>query len=293
MEIQFFEDTDRRELWLAQMENCSWRAGRYLYTLLKEDRFQKQYGETSRVLLLTEREKLVSFCTYAERDEIPDTELKPWMGFVYTDPEYRGRRLMGRLIARVKELARENGSDALYISSEEQGLYEKYGGAFIRTMKTGRGEETRVFRMNTYGFYGWENALVPARTEDYPGIRTPRDLYNALWHVWKKETCAPRMQKDWSEENRTLGQCSITAFLVQDLFGGKVWGVPLAEGGYHCFNEVDGSVFDLTSEQFGEEKLDYSLLHEQTREEHFRKHEKYERYEKLKAALSEFIIHNS
>ena len=188
MEIQFFEDTDRRELWLAQMKNCSWRAGRYLYTLLKEDRFQKQYGETSRVLLLTDGEKLVSFCTYAERDEIPDTELKPWMGFVYTDPEYRGRRLMGRLIARVKELARENGSDALYISSEEQGLYEKYGGAFIRTMKTGRGEETRVFRMNTYGFYGWENALVPARTENYPGIRTPRDLYNALWHVWEKET---------------------------------------------------------------------------------------------------------
>ena len=29
MEIQFFEDTDRRELWLAQMKNCSWRAGRY------------------------------------------------------------------------------------------------------------------------------------------------------------------------------------------------------------------------------------------------------------------------
>ena len=172
MEIQFFEDTDRRELWLAQMENCSWRAGRYLYTLLKEDRFQKQYGETSRVLLLTDGEKLVSFCTYAERDEIPDTELKPWMGFVYTDPEYRGRRLMGRLIARVKELARENGSDALYISSEEQGLYEKYGGAFIRTMKTGRGEETRVFRMNTYGFYGWENALVPAPESVPPGTCT-------------------------------------------------------------------------------------------------------------------------
>ena len=293
MKIQLFEDTDHRELWLAQMENCSWRAGRYLYTLLKEGRFQEQYGKTSRVLLLTDGEKLAAFCSYAEKDEIPDTELKPWLGFVYTDPEYRGRRLMGRLIARVKELAREDGSDALYISSEEQGLYEKYGAAYIRTMKTNRGEETRVFRMNTYGFYGWENALVPARTKDYPGIRTPRDLYNALWHVWEKKTCAPRMQKDWSGENRTLGQCSITAFLVQDLFGGKVWGVPLAEGGYHCFNEVDGSVFDLTSEQFGNEKLDYSLLHEQTREEHFRKHEKYERYEKLKAKLSEFIIHNS
>ena len=293
MEIQFFEDTDRRELWLAQMKNCSWRAGRYLYTLLKEDRFQKQYGETSRVLLLTDGEKLVSFCTYAERDEIPDTELKPWMGFVYTDPEYRGRRLMGRLIARVKELARENGSDALYISSEEQGLYEKYGGAFIRTMKTGRGEETRVFRMNTYGFYGWKNALVPARTAEYPGITTPRDLYNALWHVWKRETCAPRMQPDWSDENRTLGQCSVTAFLAQDIFEGRVFGVPLGDGNYHCFNAVGDCVFDLTSEQFGDEKLDYSLLHEQKREIHFGKQEKKERYEALKALLLQYTTHHS
>jgi hypothetical protein len=144
-----------------------------------------------------------------------------------------------------------------------------------------------------YGFYGWEQALVPAVNREYPGIETPRDLYEALWNVWTKETCAPRMQKDWSKENRTLGQCSITAFLAQDIFGGKVFGVPLGDGNYHCFNVVGDCVFDLTSEQFGDEKLDYSLLYEQTREEHFRKLEKFERYEKLKAKLSEFIIHNS
>ena len=144
-----------------------------------------------------------------------------------------------------------------------------------------------------YGFYGWEQALVTAVNREYPGIETPRDLYKALMHVWCRETCAPRMQQDWSEENRTLGQCSITAFLAQDIFGGKVWGVPLGDGNYHCFNAADGCVFDLTSEQFGDEKLDYSLLYEQKREEHFQKPEKKERYGKLKAKLSEFIIHNS
>ena len=143
-----------------------------------------------------------------------------------------------------------------------------------------------------YGFYGWEQALVPAVNREYPGIETPRDLYSALMHVWCRETCAPRMQKDWSEENRMLGQCSITAFLAQDIFGGKVFGVPLGDGNYHCFNVVGDCVFDLTSEQFGDEKLDYSLLYEQTREEHFSKLEKKERYEKLKAKLSEFRIQN-
>ena len=76
---------------------------------------------------------------------------------------------------------------------------------------------------------------------------------------------------------QTLGQCSITAFLAQDIFGGKVYGIP-REGGknFHCYNVVplpDGSecIFDLTSEQFCEV--------------HWKKEEKYKRYEYLKAEL--------
>ena len=96
------------------------------------------------------------------------------------------------------------------------------------------------------------------------------------------------MRKDWSEDNRTLGQCSVTAFLAQDIFGGKVYGIPLAEGGFHCFNAVDGCVFDLTSEQFPGERLEYRNQPEQLRYEHFRKEEKRQRYEQLKAALKAY-----
>ena len=285
MEILICGEAASREQWLEQLPACDWKAGHFLYLLLKENRFHERYGEKAKVLFLTDGVKLASFCTYAEKDDIPNTKLKPWIGFVYTYPEYRGRRLMGKLISRVKELAREDGYDTVYISSREEGLYEKYGAECIAMMKDTWGEDSQVFRMDTYGFYGWEKALVPAVSREYPGIETPRDLYNALWHVWKRETCAPRMQQDWSEENRTLGQCSITAFLAQDIFGGRVFGVPLEDGNYHCFNVVGDCVFDLTSEQFGDEKLDYSLLHEQTREEHFKKTEKRERYEALKEAL--------
>ena len=84
-----------------------------------------------------------------------------------------------------------------------------------------------------FRFHGWETANV---TDDQG--RTPRDIYDLLSNIWCEYTCAPRMRKDWSEANRTLGQCSITAFLAQDLFGGKVYGVPLEDGNYHCFNVV-------------------------------------------------------
>ena len=134
--------------------------------------------------------------------------------------------------------------------------------------------------MRAYRFYGWEAAHI----RDSLGL-TPCDYYDLLSGIWCEETCAPRMRKDWTIENRTLGQCSITAFLIQDIYGGKVYGVPLGDGNYHCFNDVDGCVFDLTSEQFGDTRLDYSNCPEQDRAVHFAKAEKRERYELLKERL--------
>ena len=90
------------------------------------------------------------------------------------------------------------------------------------------------------------------------------------------------MQDRWSIDNKTLGQCSITAFLVQDLFGGSVYGVKLPDGNFHCFNVIGNSLFDLTSEQFQNEVLTYTLDYPQSRENHFKKEEKYQRYLLLK-----------
>ena len=136
-----------------------------------------------------------------------------------------------------------------------------------------------------YQFYGWEQADVAPAEERYASIKDPRELYDLLSEIWCADTCAPRMRDRWTPENKTLGQCSITAFLAQDIFGGKVYGIRRPDGNYHCYNVVGGCVFDLTSEQFGDEKLDYSDNPEQFREVHFAKEEKRLRYERLKAEL--------
>ena len=144
--------------------------------------------------------------------------------------------------------------------------------------------------MGNYRFYGWEQATVPAQSGDYPGIGTPQQLYDVLaGGIWQADTCAPRLRDGWSEDNRTLGQCSITAFLVQDIFGGRVYGILRPGGNYHCYNVVDGHVFDLTSEQFGGEALSYQANPEQFREVHFAKEEKRLRYELLKARLRDAV----
>lgn len=137
-----------------------------------------------------------------------------------------------------------------------------------------------------YRFRGWETADVSPADETYRKIRDPRMLYDILSEIWCADTCAPRMRPDWSLENRTLGQCSVTAFLAQDVFGGRVYGVPLPDGNYHCYNVVGDRMFDLTSEQFGDEILTYEEDDpEQFREVHFAKEEKRGRYEYLREQL--------
>lgn len=146
--------------------------------------------------------------------------------------------------------------------------------------------------MKTYNFYGWKTANCSPLDEKIGAkIKDPRELYDILLKCWTKDTCAPRMQDIWSTENITLGQCSITAFLVQDLFGGKVYGILRPSGNYHCYNDVNGTTFDLTSEQFGAEAaaLSYEGNPEQFREVHFKKEEKYQRYLVLKERVLDYL----
>jgi len=147
--------------------------------------------------------------------------------------------------------------------------------------------------MKKYNFYGWKQVYENAGTfvtaeqykELYKGIKTPVDLYDALSEIWCAKTCAPRMRDSWTPENKTLGQCSITAFLAQDIFGGEVYGIRRPDGNYHCYNVVGDCCFDLTSEQFGDEVLIYEKNPLQLRKTHFAKEEKRLRYEYLKCEL--------
>ena len=131
--------------------------------------------------------------------------------------------------------------------------------------------------------------MFPPVNDEFSAIDSPRALYDALSEIWCEYTCAPRLREKWSKDNITLGQCSITAFLAQDIFGGKVYCVLRPGGNSHCYNVVGDAVFDLTSEQFGDEKLCYEGNPEQSREVHFAKQEKLERYQYLKAELKKLI----
>lgn len=142
--ISFFE-SNYQEHWLEEIKRSDWGAGAFLYELLSTGRFFEAVGEGSKVLLLTDGDALISYCTYAKKDDIQPTELTPWMGFVYTFPEHRGHRYVGLLFEEIERLAREDQVSEVYISTNHIGLYEKYGCEYLTTMNDMDGEPSRVY----------------------------------------------------------------------------------------------------------------------------------------------------
>lgn len=142
--LEYFS-SENKEHWLSKIEGCDWDAGKYLAYLLKTNGLFDLVGEGSRVLMLTDGDELVSFCTLAKYDDVQPTELTPWSGWIYTFPAYRGRRLAGKLLEYAENLARKDGAVALHISTNHDGLYEKYGYKFLKYEKDVEGEDTKVY----------------------------------------------------------------------------------------------------------------------------------------------------
>lgn len=145
MEIIEYFSTDNKEYWLSKIKESDWGAGKYLYELLKNQKLKQLVGENAKVFMLADGEKLVSFCTFAEKDDIQPTDLSPWIGWVYTFPNDRGNRYAGKLLSHIETLAEETGIKNIYISTGHTGLYEKYGYEFLKIMKDINGEDSRVY----------------------------------------------------------------------------------------------------------------------------------------------------
>jgi len=81
---------------------------------------------------------------------------------------------------------------------------------------------------------------------------------------FSKDTCFPGLKDKWNEQNKTLGQCAITALILNDFLGGKIMRCK-SETGSHYYNLINDEIIDLTVSQF--EKLpDYETGEERTRE---------------------------
>ena len=84
---------------------------------------------------------------------------------------------------------------------------------------------------------------------------TIKKLERALLNSYSQELCYEKVRNHWTEENKTLGMCAITALVVNDYFKGDIAKIKV-EGISHYFNIIDNKIIDLTKNQF-KSTIDY------------------------------------
>lgn len=114
----------------------------------------------------------------------------------------------------------------------------------------------------------------------------------ALEIAWARETTDPDSRDNWTEKNKSLGQCAVTSVLIYDLFGGRMI---YDKANFHIWNELpDGSEHDFTRSQFENERV-FSVYKYKTKgdilyDERGKQTKIEERYRKLKNTLPLKVI---
>lgn len=126
---------------LAFVDACPWRGARSLARKMREGCFT---GWQCVILAMVDGEP-AGFCTLAAEDGLVDDDRTPFIGYVYVDERFRGRRLSERMIRVAEDLAHTAGFARMYIRSGEEGLYEKFGYEPCGVGRDRHGEVETVF----------------------------------------------------------------------------------------------------------------------------------------------------
>ena len=124
--MKFRAVTSSDELWRKvrnYAESCSWSAGKALASAMDHNEF----SDWERVIAAVDHEKICGYCTVSKTDCIPDVDYTPYIGFIFVGEEYRGNRLSQQLIGYAIDYIKNIGYNKVYIVSDHENLYEKYG----------------------------------------------------------------------------------------------------------------------------------------------------------------------
>ena len=145
--IELLSQTDKSD-YLKQLKECDWEAAKFLVYLIENEKLEQLCGVNPKLFLLINDSQIISFCTFVFQDDVKDETLFPWIGFVYTYPKYRGNRYFGLLLDHITNLAISLEYNKLYISTNESGLYEKYGFSYYKNMLDINGDDSRIYYKN-------------------------------------------------------------------------------------------------------------------------------------------------
>jgi hypothetical protein len=115
-------------------------------------------------------------------------------------------------------------------------------------------------------------------------MRSLKTIESAIRGSWDADTCYPVQKRNWKNNVPELGQCAVTALLLQEYLGGDI---AFNQANDHFWNILpNGKTIDLTRTQF-RNPIDLTVdalcnRHELLYSSEARKQETLHRYELLK-----------
>ena len=88
-------------------------------------------------LILVDNNELIGFISIFPKDCEEEKELAPWYATMYVKNEYRNNGYSQILNDAILKEAKKRGITTLYLKTDLENYYEKFGAIFIKKLKTG------------------------------------------------------------------------------------------------------------------------------------------------------------
>lgn len=147
---QFKKITEGDPLWIPAANyaaGCSWRAGSALCAMMTSGAF----ADWERVILTLAGGNICGYCAVTKTDCIPDLSYSPYIGYLFVGEAFRGHRLSQQLIEYASQYLRRLGFRRVYLVSDHNGLYEKYGFSVIDRKTAHWGTVEKIYEKEIEG----------------------------------------------------------------------------------------------------------------------------------------------
>lgn len=104
----------------------------------KINKIKKMFGQKDFCkLILIEGDTLIGFVSIFPNDSKEEPNLGPWYATMYVKKEYRGKGYSRILNDAILLEAKNRGFDLLYLKTNLDNYYEKFGAKFIKKLSSG------------------------------------------------------------------------------------------------------------------------------------------------------------